>query len=270
MWWCLVQYLYMKNHIKLLQYLLLVVYVLLSSVILIVASAPMLAVAAVLFLGPLVVLWQKVHLRTRLIPLIAICVTLLTAIVQIYAYVHGIWYELAPSNTSVFGSGPLESYVFSSVFVLYCIVLYEYFFDDKNGRVKTNYVAQIVGVLGILLAISLGYVYFFAATVIENAYAVLVAAILLSLVAIVGWREHDVRLKIFARALTFSLTILPISLVTELVMLTNNVRFFANTQDYIFSFQYFGYLLPLEEIFLLILLPVWIVVLYEVIFDDGV
>lgn len=258
----------MAQHVKLLEYLLLLLYVLASGVILILAKAPMLAVAAVLFLGPLLVLWQRVYLRSRLIPLMALCITLLTAIVQIYAYVHGLWYELAPSNTQIFGAGPLESYVFSTIFVLYCIVLYEYFFDDKSIRVKTIYVARIVGVLGALLAVSLGYVYFFAATVITNAYAVLIAAILLSLVAMIGWRGHSLRMKVLGRATAFSLAILPVSLVSELVMLSNDVRFFANAQDYLFSIQYFGYLLPAEEIFLLVLLPIWIVVLYEVLFDD--
>jgi len=244
-------------------------YVMVSGLILVLATAPMVAVAAVLFLGPLVFLWQRVDLRTRLIPLVAFLAVLATAVVQLYAYAHGLWYEIAPSNVQVFGAGPIESYIFSVTFILYMIVMYEYFFDDKTSRVRTVYVARIIGLLGIMLAISLGYVYFFAVTVIENAFAVLVAVIGLTLAVMIGWRNFKMRSRILLRAAAFSWAILPVALVCELILLANGIRFFANQQDYIYSIYFFGYLLPLEEIILLLLLPMWVVVVYELLFDDG-
>lgn len=259
----------MSQHASLLQYLALMSYVMMSSVILVLATAPMLAVATVLFLAPAILVWQQIDLKTRLIPLVALMTVAVTAVVQIYAYIHGLWYELAPSNTMVFGSGPIESYAFSVTFILYMIVMYEYFFDDKHSRVKTTYVARILALLGIILALSLGYVYFFAATVATSAYAVLVGAVMLSLVLMVGWRQSAVRIRILARAAVFSLTMLPVALVAELILLANNIRFFANPQDYVYSVPFFGYLVPIEEIALLFLLPIWVVVVYELLFDDG-
>ncbi len=254
----------------LLEYFLLVLFSVFSAVILLSAQAPILGVAAVLFLAPLIVMWQKIDLRSRLLIPISMIAVSATVVIQSFAYRQGLWYEITPSHIMMFGAGPLESYVFASLLILYMVVMYEYFFDDSAARISRGFEKALqIGVLSLLLAISFGYIFFSAATVTQNGFAVLVGFLAFMLVALSSVRYQLLRRSIFRKAFFFSIAMLPVSLIAELVLLGNNIRFYANLNDYVHVFSFFGHPLPLEELFLLILLPMWIVVIYELCIDDG-
>ncbi|WP_204387482.1 hypothetical protein, partial [Bifidobacterium pullorum] len=72
-----------------------------------------------------------------------------TALVQLYAYKSGLWYELSPLALPVFGGAPLETYVFSVMHILYLILLYEYFCDDGSSAPKAKISARGLGTAGV-------------------------------------------------------------------------------------------------------------------------
>lgn len=259
-----------KNSNLLLEYFLLVLFSAFSALILIVSNAPILGVAVVLFLAPLIIMWQRIDMRTRLLVPLSMLALSATVVMQSFAYRQGLWYEITPTNIMMFGTGPLESYVFACFLIVYFIVMYEYFFDDSYSRATRGFQkAMQVGVLGSLLAVSFGYVLISSPAIVNNGFAILVGFLSFSLVALASVRYQLLNKTIFRKAFFFAVAMLPISLLSEFVLLNNNIRIYAHANDYLHSFTFFGHILPLEEVFLLLLLPMWIVVLYELCIDDG-
>lgn len=253
----------------LLDYFLLVLYSVFSAVILIVGDSPMVAVTLVLFGAPLLLMWQKVDLKTRFLIPVSFMAIAGTGLVQFFAYKQGIWYEIAPSATNLFGTGPIESYLFYCVMIFYLIITYEYFFDDAKARLRTNAVARQIALIGILLGVSFAYVLLFADVVARNGFAILIGFLFLSLVALFSIRRQLLSETVVKKSVLFSISVLPIALISEFVLLSNNIRFFANGNEYIHMLNFWNYQVPAEELALLILLPMWLVVIYELCFDDG-
>jgi hypothetical protein len=52
-------------------------------------------------------------------------------------------------------------------------------------------------------------------------------------------------------------------------MLVNGIRFFANDQSYLYVIKLGILSVPVEELFLLLLMPFGVSVLYELYFDDS-
>jgi len=259
----------MTKKVRIVQFLGLLLYTIVSAVVLLVAQASYLVSAIVLLLAPTIIIWQQLDLRTRLIPIAGLLAVVITIVVQLYAYVHGLWYEVTPSDIWLLSLVPLESLLFGSLLILYYVLLYEYFFDDQIGRVKTTYVAQMIGLVMSLLAVMIGYVLIAPEPLFSKPYLYLVGVLLGMLVLIVGVKHSATRVKIMKRGLFFSLAIFPLSFIGEMVLLINNGRFFANLPEYAYVFSVFGYAVPLEEFLGLLLFPWWIVVVYELLLDDG-
>jgi len=254
----------------LLEYLLLILFSIFAAAILVTANAPILGIAFVLFLAPLIVIWQRVDMRTRLLMPISLIAVSATIVIQSYAYRQGLWYEITPSQLMMFGTGPIESYIFATLLIMYLVVMYEYFFDDHASSFGRSFEkAMQIGVLSVLIAIAFGYVFLSAATVVENGFMILIGFLSFALVAMTSVRYQLLQKNIFRKAFLFTTAMLPISLIAEFVLLSNNIRFYAHFNDYVYVFNFLGHPLPLEEIFLLVLLPMWVVILYELCFDDG-
>jgi len=254
---------------SILEYFLLLLYLIFSAVTLIATKAPLLGVAMVLFLAPMLVVWQRLDLKTRLLVPLSVIAVAVTVVFQAFAYSQGIWYEVTPTNIWVFGAGPLESYVFAALLIIYFAVLYEYFFDDKTNRGTSLTKAIHIASISVLLAIAFGYVFLTSAVIVEHGFAVLVGFLAFGLVALGSIRQQLLDRRVLQKATLFSVAMLPIGLIAELVLLSNNIRIYAHLNEYVATIQYFGHVLPIEEIFLLLLLPMWIVVVYELCFDDG-
>lgn len=67
----------------------------------------------------------------------------------------------------------------------------------------------------------------------------------------------------------FSLLLWPLSLTFELVSLVGDVRIFAFTSEYIYTLSLFGQAVPVEELFLLLLWPALLALMYESFVDDA-
>ena len=90
-----------------------------------------------------------------------------------------------------------------------------------------------------------------------------------ALAVLIALRQNVPHIMLMWRALRFALLLLPISLVYECVMIVNGIRFFANDHSYMYVFHLPGLSVPVEEIFLIILIPFGVAMLYELYFDDS-
>jgi uncharacterized membrane protein YesL len=191
------------------------------------------------------------------------------ALVQLFAYKSGIWYEVSPLNLQVFGGAPVEAYLFSLVHILYFILLYEYFFDDKKSLSIYKIKARSASSLGLVYALCAGCLYIEPVLFVRYPFACLVLLVAIFTAFFVLIRRTLPSPALLKKALIFSCVMLPLSLVYEAVLLVTEVRLFANTHEYLGYLEWQGIVLPLEEILLLLLIPFCIVLLYELYLDDG-
>lgn len=245
------------------------IYTFCTALILVWADASFLVITALLFGAPMFVLWNRLNLKSHLLPLLATFTLLATALVQLYAYKSGLWYELSPLSLPVFGGAPLETYLFSVFHILYLVLLYEYFFDDGVSVKQTKLSARSLAGVGILYAVMVGVLYTDPILFVTYPFAFLLAFMssLFALVILVRKSVPDVRL--FKKAGLFSLATFPLALVYEWILVENGIRLFANVNEYIWYFNLNGNIVPIEEILLLLAVPFGIVMLYELYIDDG-
>jgi hypothetical protein len=255
---------------KVIYLLALTIYTALTGILLAYFEANVLFVVACLTLLPTLVFWFQEKLHSQLLPLLLALTLILTTVVEIFAYINGLWYEISPFNIRVFGLFPLEAYIAGFAHILYFIVMYEYFFDDRGNKVKTitHNTKWLSVTFGTALALALAYLYLFSGLFFSYAYALLIILgsilfLLLILFLHVSWR------RIIKKALFFSIAIFPVSLIYELVALSNDLRFFANYNDYLMVFNFYNFTLPLEELLFISLIPFWLAVTYELYLDDG-
>lgn len=263
----------MRMFSKIIYLITLTIYTALAGVLLVYFKANVIFVVATLTLFPTLVFWYQEKLQSRMLPLLVGFTLLLTTVIEIFAYINGLWYEISPFSIRLFGLFPMEAYIASFAHILYFIVMYEYFFDDRRNLIsKTNEInkhkAWLSLAFGTVLALALSYLYLFSGLFFSYAYALLIVGgsiifLLLVLLLHVSWR------KIGRKSFLFALTFLPVALIYEFVALNNDLRFFANYNDYLHVFNLFGFSLPLEELCFIFLVPFWIAVTYELYLDDG-
>jgi len=260
----------MRMFPKVIYLLTLTIYTALAGVLLAYFKANVLWVVLILTILPTVVFWYQQKLHSRLIPLLLVFTFVVTTVVEIFAYINGLWYELSPFAIRVFGLFPLEAYVAGFAHILYFIVMYEYFFDDRESKVKdvTRNTAWLSVTFGTVLALSLAYLYLFSGLFFSYAYSLLiilgsVVFLLLVLLLHVSWR------KIGKKSFLFALSIFPVSIIYEFVALNNDLRFFANFNDYLYILEIGTLAVPIEELLFIFLIPFWLAITYELYLDDG-
>jgi hypothetical protein len=255
---------------KTMQLVALTLYTAFTGILLVWFGANILVTLFFLSVIPLVVLWRMERLESRLLLWLLLISFVGTVLFGATGYINGIWYELSPSGVRVFDLIPIEAFLASFIHWLYFIVVYEYFFDDKeSSSQKTNWFNQVV-IAGsaVVLGLGLTYVYLFSNLILTNAFALLVLA--LGGVAVVALAlARSFVSSLLAKTALFSLAVFPISLIYEYVSLSNNIRFFANANEYIYSFTLWDQLVPLEELLFLLLLPFVMALVYELYADDG-
>jgi hypothetical protein len=158
-------------------FFLLTLYTVCVGSILLATQASFIVMTALLSGAPLFILWHRVTLRSQLIPLVALGTLFVTALLELAAYTAGLWYEIDAATAFVWGGVPIASYFFSFVHVLYCIVVYEYFFDDKKTSVKGGYEQQGLALVGIGYTVLAGYLYIQPTIFFRYPFVVLLMAI---------------------------------------------------------------------------------------------
>ncbi|MES2749704.1 MAG: hypothetical protein V4606_04910 [Patescibacteria group bacterium] len=247
----------------------LTLYTLCTAFVLVWSDASFLIITALLLGGPLIVVWNRLHLQSHLIPLIATFTLLGTAILQLYAYKSGLWYELSPLSISILGGAPLEAYLFSVLHILYLILLYEYFFDDGVSAKRTKISARGLGIVGIIYSLILGMLYLDPTVLVNYPFAFLLALMSSLFALIILINKTLPSAALFKKAGMFTLAVFPLSLIYEWVMVENEIRIFANVNEYLGYFTWNGSIVPLEELLLLLLIPFGVVMIYEMFIDDS-
>lgn len=240
------------------------------GVILVYFEANILWVMLMLTLLPTALFWYLEKLNTRIIPIILVIAFTATLFFETFAYLNGIWYELSPLSSRLFGLIPVEAFIAGFAHWLFFIVVYEYFFDDrKTSRKKTlPFLHYFLAGTASLIAFSLAYVYLFSATFFTFPFALMIVlGFVVFITAIIIFQTKWIR--VMPKVLVFALCLLPFSLVYEYVSLQNDLRFFANVNEYIYSFNFLGMSLPVEELLFVFLVPFWMAALYELYLDDG-
>jgi hypothetical protein len=252
------------------QWLVLFFYTVFTGMVLVSLDTNVVVVMLLLSVAPLLVLWYQSELNTRLIPIIVLLSVALTAFIQVFAYLNGLWYEIGPTHLRVFSLVPVEAFAASFVQILYFVVIYEYFFDDRASSQsvgKRKWHPVLIGTLT-LTSLAFAYLSLFSGIFFSYPYAILL--VLLGLLAISALAfAHRSWQRVLRKTALFALAALPLSLVYQFVLLENELRFFANLNEYLAVFSIFGHSIPLEELLLSLLIPYWVAMLYELYIDDG-
>ena len=246
------------------------VYAALMGVLLIAIDAHVWWVMFFLSVLPIGLFWYLEKLHTRILPIILLISVSITLFLEVIAYTNGLWYELSPSQLRLFGIIPVEALVAAFAHLLFFVVVYEYFFDDQktSRRKPTTHLPYLLAGAGCLLALSLGYLYLFSGLLLPYPYvAFLAIGVVVFLAAVAVF--HRAWLQVTKKAAIFAVAVYPLSVVYELVALKNDLRFFANTNEYLYTFTVLGEPLPLEELIFILVIPLWLAVIYELYLDDG-
>lgn len=254
---------------KWLQLVLLTLYTLLVGTVLLLVHAPFFVITALLSGAPMLVFWNRLKLQSHLVPITILFTVLGTALIELYAYRTGVWYELSPLDVNLFGGAPLDAYIFSVVHILYFIVLYEYFLDDNKSVAPSKFASRGIALFGIIYAGAFGYLFVDTSLFIKYPFIllILIMSVICGVMALA--RAVVPRLSVVKKAATFSLMVLPLSIIFEVVMTANNIRIFANAPQYLYSFSLWGNIIPVEEFLMILLLPFGLVFMYELYLDDG-
>ncbi|MEL6804780.1 MAG: hypothetical protein AAFO91_13470, partial [Bacteroidota bacterium] len=157
----------------------------------------------------------------------------------------------------------------AALHVLFFILAYEFWFDDgKTSTRHPMHTFYALALAGVAVALAYAYVYVFSGIFFSYPYAllILVGSVLFFAVVIL---THKARLGVLLRTLGFALAMLPVSLVYEYVIIKNELRFLANSNEYIAVVPVMDIVVPLEELVLILVLPFCIAVLYELYLDNA-
>lgn len=252
---------------RLLHYLILLAYSAVMAVALVQFKSLSVLTSFVLVVTPMVVLWRREQLHFHTVPLLALGAASMALLLSMVAHMQGAWYELSAGSLRLFGLVPLESFFVSIAHILFFVTIYEYFFDNaKNSPVVRHRKSYIIALWGVV-ATALGYLYLFSQVALTHTF-VWIILLLLVLIGYAGLLLTKYRKEVILRSLKFTLAMVPFSLLYEYVALSNNLRFFANPNEYLYSFTIFEQIVPLEELIFILLLPTLVILYYELFFDD--
>lgn len=185
------------------------------------------------------------------------------------AHIYGLWYTLGFSETRLFGLVPFEVLISYTFQVTFLALLYEMFFDDGKytlSSARHRMVAFVVFAFSTLTLLFIHQVWF-TGVFLSYSYVWIIGIIAASCLATLGvYRIYSVRF--FDRITQFTLLgAVPCAMATSLAI-TNSHKFFANPDQYLFTLNLFGEMIPIEEIMLIFALPFLVATIYELYLDD--
>lgn len=186
---------------------------------------------------------------------------ILSIILQFFAEKNGLWYAqfLLPRVLNL----PLDVFLWYPFWVLLVVLLYEIFVDFKsvNKKISKNYKWFIASLFS--LAIIFAAWLKLGSVSINTAYTTILSLpVLLSIVYII-FKDR----KLLPKLITFSLILLPFSLVYELIGI--KLHHWEFSGEYIGLINIAGLSMPIEEFILWIMLgSASIAAYYEIFVDD--
>lgn len=186
------------------------------------------------------------------------------------AHIYGIWYTIGVDELRLFGLIPLEIIATSIIQTLFLALLYEFIFDDGEYTVssaRVRFVAFGTFFVAVIALIAL-HQYVLQGIFLSHSYlwilGIFVGATLATLAV-----ERALTLRFFDRLAAFSLVASIPLFLSLFLSIANTHKVFAFSNDYLFTFTLFESMVPIEEVLLILVLPLFVATFYELYLDDG-
>ncbi|OGN21269.1 MAG: hypothetical protein A2916_00520 [Candidatus Yanofskybacteria bacterium RIFCSPLOWO2_01_FULL_41_67] len=166
-------------------------------------------------------------------------------IIDYPAYVDKSWFVPNSAFRFLDNSTPIEDIIWAFLWVFFAITFWEYFLDKSGNHRHFSRNLRYLIVLGALMLSAFFSAYFLKPEILNIPYFYLKFGLILFAVpiALVLLRFHKLIPKVFSIGLYFFF----ISFLTEVVGLQNKHWLFDGPH-FIATFNFFGHLIPLEEI----------------------
>ncbi len=248
------------------RFLTLTLYSAVIAIVAIVCTWPMVYVAVLLFGVPVIILLYDTPLPTAKLLISVVLIATVYFVVEYFAQFSGAWYTVTSDTILGFGI-PLSvgQLLFGLLHTLYILVLYEYFFDDD--RLMPVRWQPISLTMVCVLSVLLTAVYLFSVHIVTFAFSWLILLLLGTLLCI-GLCTKDMPITVWRRMVIFSLAVLPLSFIVELLAIAAGIRIFAFSSEYLWTISIVGQVVPIEELLFLLVWPLLAVVMYEAFLDD--
>ncbi len=185
------------------------------------------------------------------------------------AHIYGVWYTLGVDELRIFNLIPLEVIVTSILQTLFLVLLYELMFDDgeySTDKSHTRFISFGVFLVGASLLVWLSQ-YVLDGYYLSYSYIWIVGILGASSLATLSV-TRVLSLRFFDRFVAYTcFTSVPLFL-SLIVALQNTQKIFAFANEYLYSFSVFGEMVPLEEVALVLVMPLFVATIYELYLDD--
>lgn len=247
------------------------VYALLMAIPLVAYDVSLLVAVVLLLAGPVLFFFYQEKFSCTHVFLLSLFAIIVSFLWESVSYTNGVWYHLSSFDVRILGLFPPEIVVRNIAIVLFVVMAYEYFFDDKktiapSWNQKNVYLFVFNAVLVAAAIVSL---FFLTRLYVPFTFVLLLLSLIVS-VAVSSLIVHKHTLHVFKKALFSSLALFPFFVLLEAIAALNVYWVFANTGEYLYSFDIGSSVLPIEQFLLLLIVPFWIVSVYEFYLDDGV
>lgn len=186
------------------------------------------------------------------------------------AHIYGIWYTLGIEQLRIFGIIPLEGILASILQTLFLVLLYELLFDDGeyvDDTAHARFIAFGVFAAAVLLLVGI-HTYAVHTILLSHSYLWLLGIFIGSTLAALA-ASRALTVPFFKRLFYFTLVACVPLFIALFLAVTNTQKIFAYTNDYLYTFKIFGNILPIEEVILTLVLPMFVATFYEMYLDDG-
>lgn len=186
------------------------------------------------------------------------------------AHIYGIWYTLGVDELRLFGLIPVEVLVTSVVQTLFLALLYELIFDDgeySTSSATSRFIAFGVFTLSVVLLIAI-HQYLLHGIFFTHSYIWILGILCAASIATLAV-TRSLTLRFFDRLSAFTLVACVPLLIGLCVAVLNTQKVFAYAHDYVYTFTFFGSMVPIEEVLLTLVMPLFVATFYELYLDDG-
>jgi hypothetical protein len=258
-------------HRKVLLLSIFILYFSLATFGLLVFDAGSLISALVLFGFPAMLLARFASAPQAVLITVATFGAGLSILLEGIAHTYGIWYSLGVDELRLFGLVPIEVIIGSVIQTLFLVLLYELLFDDgtySDAHARNRFLTFGVFAVGVLLLVAI-HQYVLQGIFFTHSYIWILGILIASAIASLSVTK-TLTLRFFDRLVAFMLySALPL-LLSLFVSVANTHKIFAHQNDYLYTITLFQEMVPLEELLLILALPLFVATVYELYLDDRV
>lgn len=194
----------------------------------------------------------------------------LVVLLEGIAHIYGIWYTIGVDELRLFGLIPVEVFLCTILQTLFLALLYELIFDDgeyTTSKASVRFTAFGVFCLCVLSLIGI-HQYLLKGIYFTHSYLWILGILVASSLATLAV-HRALSVRFFDRLAAFCVVGAGPLLIGVFLSVANTHKVFAHVNDYVYSFTLGGDILPLEELLLVLVMPVFVATFYELYLDDG-